>query len=205
ASPGFLQNNVATSPPIAPPTVEDTELAMSISASLQSAMQKRPPFPDAQPNFEASSSSTAMNTGNHGFWAHQIQIQLVHEANLGGKSQHLQSHVNDSDFAGLTASGLDFNPSTLPIVDGPIHYPSIDSSPVDMTSPNVEKLPKEEEKNASANNSSCMICLDAPAKGACIPYGHVAGCMSCLNEVKAKKWGCPVCRAKIVQVIKLYH
>jgi hypothetical protein len=25
-----------------------------------------------------------------------------------------------------------------------------------------------------------------------------------LNEVKAKKWGCPVCRAKIDQVIKLY-
>ncbi|KAK2359763.1 replication factor A protein [Trifolium repens] len=38
-----------------------------------------------------------------------------------------------------------------------------------------------------------------------IPCGHVAGCMSCLNEVKTKKWGCPVCRAKIDQIIKLYH
>ncbi|RDX79390.1 putative E3 ubiquitin-protein ligase XBAT35 [Mucuna pruriens] len=204
ASPGFLQNNVATGPPTAPPAAEDTELAMAISASLQSAMQERPPFPDAQPNFEASSSSTAVNTGNHGFLGtsnpNTSDNELVHEANLGGKGQHLQSHVNDSDSAGLTASGLDFNPSAPPIADGPIHYPSIDSSPVDMASPDVEKLPKEEEKNASANSSSCVICLDAPAEGACIPCGHVAGCMSCLNEVKAKKWGCPVCRAKIVQL-----
>ncbi|RDX79389.1 putative E3 ubiquitin-protein ligase XBAT35, partial [Mucuna pruriens] len=104
ASPGFLQNNVATGPPTAPPAAEDTKLAMAISASLQSA------------------------------------IYL-----------------------------------------------------------------KKKKKNASANNSSCMICLDASAEGACISYGHVAGCMSCLNEVKAKKWDCHVCQAKIVQVIKLYH
>ncbi|KAL6325365.1 hypothetical protein AAG906_023210 [Vitis piasezkii] len=47
--------------------------------------------------------------------------------------------------------------------------------------------------------SSCVICLDAPMEGACIPSDHMAGCMSCLNEIKAKKWGCPVCRAKIDQ------
>ncbi|KHN30573.1 putative E3 ubiquitin-protein ligase XBAT34 [Glycine soja] len=204
-SPAFLQNNVPTGPPTAPPVAEDTELAMAISASLQSAMQERPPFSDTQPSFEASSSSSAVNTGNHGFLGtpnpNTSDSELVQEANPDGNTQHLQSHVN--------ASALDLNPSAPPIAneilaDGPIQYPSIDLSPVDMASPDAEKLPKG-EKNAGGRGSSCVICLDAPAEGACIPCGHVAGCMSCLNEVKSKKWGCPVCRAKIDQVIKLYH
>ncbi|XP_020204281.1 putative E3 ubiquitin-protein ligase XBAT35 [Cajanus cajan] len=190
ASPAFLQNNVATGPPTAPPAAEDTELAMAISASLQSAMQERPPFPDVQSNFEASSSSNAVNTGNHSFLGtpnpDKSDSELVHDAN----------------------PGLEFNPSAPPITDeiptdGPIQYPSIDSSPVDLASPDVEKLPKEE--NNASGSGSCVICLDAPAEGACIPCGHVAGCMSCLNEVKSKKWGCPVCRSKIDQIIKLYH
>ncbi|KAK7344046.1 hypothetical protein VNO77_13269 [Canavalia gladiata] len=202
ANPAFLQANVATAPPTAPPAAEDTELALAISASLQSAIQETPPLPDAQPNFEASSSSSGMNTDKQGFLgttnANTSDSELVHEANLG-------SHQNVSE------GGLDFNPSAPPIgvgipTDGPVHYPSIDSSPVDMPSSVGEKLPKEEETNASGGgSSSCVICLDAPAEGACIPCGHVAGCMSCLNEVKAKKWGCPVCRAKINQVLKLYH
>ncbi|KAF9601367.1 hypothetical protein IFM89_019099 [Coptis chinensis] len=52
--------------------------------------------------------------------------------------------------------------------------------------------------------STCVICLDAPIEGACIPCGHLSGCMSCLNEIQGKKWGCPVCRAKIKQVVKIY-
>ncbi|KAF9595397.1 hypothetical protein IFM89_000315 [Coptis chinensis] len=52
--------------------------------------------------------------------------------------------------------------------------------------------------------SSCVICLDAPLEGACVPCGHMAGCMSCLNEIRAKKWGCPVCRAKVKQVLRIY-
>lgn len=203
-----------TGPPTAPPNADDTELAMAISASLQSAMQERPPFPDSQPSFEASSSSGGVYTDNHGFLGtpnpnpNTSDSELVHEANIGGNSQHLQSHENTS--SRLAASVVDFNPTAPPITDeiptdGPIHYPSIDISPVDIASPVVEKLPTEEGQNASGSGSSCVICLDAPAEGACIPCGHVAGCMSCLNEVKSKKWGCPVCRAKIDQVIKLYH
>ncbi|XP_047166265.1 putative E3 ubiquitin-protein ligase XBAT35 [Vigna umbellata] len=206
ASPVFLQNNAPTGPPTAPPAAEDTELAMAINASLQSAIQERPSFPHTQPNSDASSSSTAVNTGNHGFLgtpnSNTSENELVQETKTGGNGDHHQSHVN--------ASELDFNPSAPPIVgdiptDGPIQYPSIDLSPVDMASSDVEKLPNGEGKTASGSGSSCVICLDAPAEGACIPCGHVAGCMSCLNEVKSKKWGCPVCRGKIDQIIKLYH
>ncbi|KAK2982984.1 hypothetical protein RJ640_013921 [Escallonia rubra] len=102
-------------------------------------------------------------------------------------------------------------PSAPPIGDtvadeGPIQYPSIDSSPVDVVSQSLETLPARagEEKEDGGASSSCVICLDAPVEGACIPCGHMVGCMSCLSEIKAKKWGCPVCRTKIDQVIRLY-
>ncbi|KAI4345780.1 hypothetical protein L6164_012876 [Bauhinia variegata] len=183
-------------------------MAMAINASIQSAMQERPPLPDAGPTFEGSSSSGQTHTGKNdslGPTKPNINIsEFVHEAGpSGSSSQHAQIH---EDIPAQTATGLDSIPSAPPVdgipEDGPIQYPSIDLSPVDISSPAVGKLPKEEKDVASG---SCAICLDAPAEGACIPCGHVAGCLSCLNEVKAKKWGCPVCRTKIDQVIKIYH
>ena len=86
--------------------------------------------------------------------------------------------------------------------DGPIHYPTIDMDFTSSVEENAAKAGEKEKDNK--NDSSCVICLDAPVEGACIPCGHMAGCMSCLNEVKAKNWGCPVCRSKIDQVVRLY-
>lgn len=50
----------------------------------------------------------------------------------------------------------------------------------------------------------CVVCWEAPVEGACVPCGHVSGCMSCLEVVKAKNGFCPVCRTHIHQVVKLY-
>ncbi|KAF6993723.1 hypothetical protein CFC21_010572 [Triticum aestivum] len=100
--------------------------------------------------------------------------------------------------------------------DGPIEYPSIDFTPVDVTMPPTEgggtalnsAKPVENEAVASSSGNTpsgtCVICLDAPVEGACIPCGHMAGCMSCLKDIESKKWGCPICRAKINQIIRLY-
>ncbi|KAI3504074.1 hypothetical protein L1887_32618 [Cichorium endivia] len=74
--------------------------------------------------------------------------------------------------------------------EGPVHDPTIDS------------IPTMEKDNS--HSSACVICLEAPIEGACIPCGHMAGCMLCLTEVKGKKWGCPVCRTKIDQVVKKF-
>ncbi|XP_021770141.1 putative E3 ubiquitin-protein ligase XBAT35 [Chenopodium quinoa] len=82
-------------------------------------------------------------------------------------------------------------------VDGPIHYPAIDMDPVDLSATSSEANGKTEEP-------CCVICWEAPVEGACIPCGHMAGCMSCLSEIKSKKGLCPVCRTKIDQVIRLY-
>ncbi|KAL5701913.1 hypothetical protein ACHQM5_027195 [Ranunculus cassubicifolius] len=94
-------------------------------------------------------------------------------------------------------------PSAPPIPDGadigPVHYPDIDSSPVELPPVQSSKV-----ESGSSSSPTCAICLDAPVEAACIPCGHMAGCMSCLSEIKGKKWGCPVCRAKIEQVVRLY-
>lgn len=83
------------------------------------------------------------------------------------------------------------------VVDGPIHYPAVDVGPVDVSVTGTKATGKNDE-------SCCVICWDGPVEGACIPCGHMAGCMSCLSEIKSKKGVCPVCRAKIDQVIRLY-
>uniref|UniRef100_A0A1D1XL17 Putative E3 ubiquitin-protein ligase XBOS34 n=1 Tax=Anthurium amnicola TaxID=1678845 RepID=A0A1D1XL17_9ARAE len=132
--------------------------------------------------------------------ARSTNLGLVHE------SQHYTSDVTPV----LQNTEAVSHPSAPPITeavfdDGPILYPSVDSSPVDFKLPDVESRPgTSETKEGSGGSSSCVICLDAPVEGACIPCGHMAGCMSCLNEIKKKKWGCPVCRANIDQVIKLF-
>eukprot|EP00249_Psilotum_nudum_P017283 c26249_g1_i3 orf=1404-2441(+) len=53
-------------------------------------------------------------------------------------------------------------------------------------------------------NGLCIVCWDGPAEGACIPCGHMASCMNCLSEISTKNWGCPVCRASIQEIIKVY-
>jgi len=70
----------------------------------------------------------------------------------------------------------------------------------------LEQLQLEDSKGSSSKSTSrsCAICLDAQVEGACVPCGHMAGCMTCLNKIKRKNWGCPVCRAKIDQVVRIY-
>lgn len=89
--------------------------------------------------------------------------------------------------------------------DVPLQSGSTESSFADSSSSTTENLSKKthNEENSSGA-SSCIICYEAPIEGACVPCGHMAGCMSCLNEIKAKSWGCPVCRVKIELVLRLY-
>ncbi|CAH2079191.1 unnamed protein product [Thlaspi arvense] len=101
----------------------------------------------------------------------------------------------------------EFTPSVHPsrdeeaVEDGYIDYPSVDMAHVDISLPYANC----EEKEYGGGSGVCVVCVDASCEAVCVPCGHVAGCISCLKEVKDKKMGCPVCRSKIDQVIKLYH
>ncbi|XP_021770140.1 probable E3 ubiquitin-protein ligase XBOS34 [Chenopodium quinoa] len=83
------------------------------------------------------------------------------------------------------------------VVHGPIHHAAIDMDRVDLSVTSS----KENGKTAAP---CCVICWEAPIEGACVPCGHMAGCISCLSEIKSKKGLCPVCRTKIDKVLRLY-
>ncbi|RVW33389.1 putative E3 ubiquitin-protein ligase XBAT35 [Vitis vinifera] len=179
--PAFLHNaQTPAVPPTAPPTAEDLELAMAINASIHwnnSVNITNHNCPDALVAPVAPASSKASSSEC-----------VVHEAGPSTNStQHIQieTHIPDIPVQASTASA-----------------PPIADEVVDDAFETSAAASEQSKEGGAA--SSCVICLDAPIEGACIPCGHMAGCMSCLNEIKAKKWGCPVCRAKIDQVVKLY-
>ncbi|PWA40996.1 E3 ubiquitin-protein ligase XBAT35 [Artemisia annua] len=86
---------------------------------------------------------------------------------------------------------------------GPAAHTKIAEDPADLSETIPAATTGQKEKK-DGDSSSCVICSDAPVEGAFIPCGHMAGCMSCLTEIKGKNSGCPVCRASIDQVIRLY-
>ncbi|GMH20888.1 hypothetical protein Nepgr_022730 [Nepenthes gracilis] len=92
----------------------------------------------------------------------------------------------------------------IPVDDAPIRYPMIDLSPVELSAPAIDDPVLTPEEVKEKPEPTCVICWEAPVEGACIPCGHMAGCLPCLKEIKAKKGVCPVCRANIDQVIRLY-
>ncbi|GAY60734.1 hypothetical protein CUMW_204330 [Citrus unshiu] len=217
-NPAFLHNPQSHAVQATAPTpAEDLELAMAINASIQTAIAETP-ICDPQPSSGATAASTSWNNSGQGASAAPSPSKasssqwVMHEARLSGhSSQQTQIQNNNMPATKTMIHSLDTIPSAPPVTDeitedGPVQYPSIDVGPVDVSSPSIEQLPgsKSKVKGDKDATSSCVICLDAPVEGACVPCGHMAGCMSCLNEVKAKKWGCPVCRANISQVIRLY-
>lgn len=185
--PVFLQTA-----PSAPPPPSGDELAMAMNASLhtttsdpsnlshhsisQASSSSGPSSSTAPP--PPSGKASAFNYNSHG-------IGIVLESSPSAPP------LTDDDIA--------------TVEEGPINYPSIDSTPVNVPSASSLPASTDGERKEDGSTGTCAICLDAPSEAVCVPCGHVAGCMSCLNEIKSKKWGCPVCRAKIDQVIKLYR
>lgn len=228
------------------PSKEDVELAMAINASIQSAIAEG--VPNVQPSASTTNTNGWGNPPNNSLngWGPPdapAPSKMTAQARVDAPSS---SSYNGWDVPGSSSSQSSSKPGKThtnpPIVipqealpalptptappfaeetfyNGPIQYPSIDSTPVDVTMPIVaatteggtpaatsEKPGDENNANDSSNTPSgtCVICLDAPVEGACIPCGHMAGCMSCLKDIESKKWGCPICRGTINQVIRLY-
>ncbi|KAJ7534904.1 hypothetical protein O6H91_12G009500 [Diphasiastrum complanatum] len=200
---------------------EDVALAMALSASLQSASRV------------ASTVSTQGNLAEHQGWADlpeascngwgsleagpsTLQVPMDTHLNVSGGASTASSvlppqvklpHTHSGSQAISAASDTPPSAPPLPPEYGPIHYPSIDTSPVELNcSPadSSKQSPSIKEKSEDKAGGVCVICWDSPAEAICIPCGHLAGCMECLSEIKSKQWGCPVCRTSIDQVVKVY-
>ncbi|XP_073278898.1 putative E3 ubiquitin-protein ligase XBAT35 [Primulina huaijiensis] len=187
----------------APPS-DDDQLAMAINASSQFAEHER--FA-SQVDSSSSSASSANSPPTHdkcctteastSYSPSGSKDEVLQTISGASPTPHFQSQNN----VPYTVSIPSAPASDAAIDNGPIHYPSINMTPVDLSAGDISGVTVE-KKDGSA--SSCTICLDSPLEGACIPCGHMAGCMSCLNEIKAKKWGCPLCRANIDQIVRIY-
>ncbi|XP_057781479.1 putative E3 ubiquitin-protein ligase XBAT34 isoform X2 [Salvia miltiorrhiza] len=172
-----FNNQVPSAPAVSLPTFEDEELARAIKASLQSASHGSPPPIDTYAGFVKYPSASPATTVNI--------------------SNHEKSYTSEASASHSVAYNKKFED---------VAYPSNDMSPVGSSSPSVADTSSSsgQENGEDDSSSSCTICLDAPVEGACIPCGHMAGCMSCLNEIKGKELACPVCRTKIDQVVRIY-
>ncbi|XP_043805836.1 putative E3 ubiquitin-protein ligase XBAT35 isoform X2 [Manihot esculenta] len=217
-------------------SAEALDLAMALSASIQSATEERPPLNPQQ--ISGTSNANGWERSQHGEshngWSTAVASAQSEASSSGwtdkeekedykgwgvpisgplGNQGHVGIHGNATPVVqtsgGITTS-VSSAPSAPPIPDevlseGPIHYPVVDFSPVDSLVPPVEHgTSATSDVNDGGGSSSCIICWEAPVEGACIPCGHMAGCMACLSEIKGKKGVCPVCRTKINQIIRLY-
>ncbi|KAJ3688933.1 hypothetical protein LUZ61_018097 [Rhynchospora tenuis] len=198
-----------TAGPVAPSMVplshnqEDMELVMAINASIQSAIVEG--VPDVLPFVQAVQSQASLGTNG---WAKSSSTPFTFDG-WGPPSSGTQKNYTDE-----ASSSTDLNrwasldtsqaqnpvqtqsaPSAPPISEsfytGPIRYPSIDSSPVHISAitgtvnTTADAVTGSSDKKEQAG--TCVICLDAPVDGACIPCGHMAGCMGCLRGIKEKR------------------
>lgn len=82
------------------------------------------------------------------------------------------------------------------------------SSESEMSSSTEQKPPavtSSESAPAYSSIGECVICFDGPQSAVCVPCGHNAVCMKCAEEILSTTAECPVCRAHIRELIKLYR
>ena len=79
-----------------------------------------------------------------------------------------------------------------------------DGTPMDS---DEDAVAQEETPAMTQNNAAdmCEVCLLAPRSGvALVPCGHSRFCASCADTVTALGNGCPLCRAPINMVLRLF-
>ncbi|GMN48988.1 hypothetical protein TIFTF001_018153 [Ficus carica] len=210
-------------------SVEGTESATASSFSIQSASMEISLASNSHPITEASntngwgtstkddgyngcgsvvgtSHSDPNSTGwvdeqvkeDYNGWSTHDQEPRPHgnqtkQSQASDESTQIVSENNNVSVSLSPAPSAPLLPEEI-LLEEPIHYPTIDLGSDTFSQPT----------NNEASASSCVICWEAPIEGACIPCGHMAGCMSCLTEIKSKKSVCPVCRSKITEVVRIY-
>ena len=69
--------------------------------------------------------------------------------------------------------------------------------------------PSSTSVNPNSNNklakSLCVICMDEEANAVVLPCGHLCGCESCLNTLLNSGADCPICRAHMNSIVKVFQ
>ncbi|CAL5090110.1 unnamed protein product [Urochloa decumbens] len=170
-------SSLAPSEPFAS-SMDDIELAMAIKASIQSAIA------EGVPNVQSTVSSDNMNDREN-FASNSLNGRW-HPADAPEPPSLVSSQAQVD-----TPSSSTYNQRDIP---------GIGSNRSSSSTYN-----RSSSGSGNTPSRTCVICLDAPVEGACVPCGHMAFCMSCLRDIKSKDGACPICRATINQVLRLYQ
>ena len=57
---------------------------------------------------------------------------------------------------------------------------------------------------SDATTHECVVCMDSKKSHALVPCGHMCVCKKCAETILATRQLCPVCRALVLQVFKVY-
>lgn len=58
---------------------------------------------------------------------------------------------------------------------------------------------------APAPAATCSVCLTEPADFLCAPCGHQCGCEGCLTTIQRQGGRCPICRAPIQSLVRVFR
>jgi hypothetical protein len=80
------------------------------------------------------------------------------------------------------------------------------SEGLSQPSSGVSVVAKQPSRDAAAAlppsaDTTCVVCLSESRNSAFDPCGHMACCLACANALTT----CPICRAAVLKVLKLYQ
>nr|CCA19755.1 conserved hypothetical protein [Albugo laibachii Nc14] len=92
--------------------------------------------------------------------------------------------------------------------DGTSASPSAPELECEQSSGEEASKPISNPPTPTCNRSrkECVICMTAKKTAACIPCGHIAACMECLDTmVMSSRPECPICRSIITATMNVYE
>ncbi|WVZ19905.1 hypothetical protein V8G54_007227 [Vigna mungo] len=68
----------------------------------------------------------------------------------------------------------------------------------------VEKEEKKSRNRTPKKKGNCCICYEVKVDSVLYRCGHMCACLKCAIELQCNSGKCPICRAKIVDVVRVY-
>jgi adenylate kinase family enzyme len=71
--------------------------------------------------------------------------------------------------------------------------------------PDPSSMPANPNSNNKVAKPLCVVCMVEEADGVVLPCGHLCGCEPCLNILLNSGATCPICRAHMNSVVKVFQ
>lgn len=115
------------------------------------------------------------------------------------------SHVNtlDASYTASTVGAAVAAPSTQAVGLGGATASTVSAA----AGAQQQQTPAAPGAKIGGSGQDCVICMDAVRDAICVPCGHIAGCHACLSAIKRQSMSqavCPICRALVHSVVKIY-